>query len=110
MMMYPTANHCFLKFWVVSSPIATLLFLHHKENAPCCKESQICASLAAVLFLHSRFFSHGMKLRGLRLPLSAVTVSRHYLPQMSAFKSHMRQNAYYPGLPICLHQKSQTYS
>jgi len=33
-------------------------------------------------------FSHSVKLRAFRL--SAVTVSLHYLPQMSAFNSHMR--------------------
>jgi len=33
--VYPTAKHCFFKFRVVSTPIAALFFLHHKENAPC---------------------------------------------------------------------------
>ena len=28
------------------------------------------------------------------LPLLAVTVSQHFLPKMSAFNSHMRQNAF----------------
>ena len=35
-----------------------------------------------------RFFSHR------DLLLSAVAASLHYLPQMSAFNSHMQQNAY----------------
>jgi len=49
-------------------------------------------SLAAI-FLFSfhivRFFSHR------DLLLSAVAASLHYRPQISAFKSHMQQNAYF---------------
>ena len=44
-------------------------------------------------FFYTRdFFSHSIKFRG--LPLSAVTVSLHYLSKMFAFNSHKRQNAY----------------
>jgi len=35
---------------------------------------------------------HSTKLQS--LPLLAVIVSQHFLPKVSAFKSHMRQNAY----------------
>jgi len=38
------------------------------------------------------FTLHSTKLRS--LPLLAVTVSQHSLPEMSAFNSHMQQNAY----------------
>jgi len=38
------------------------------------------------------FTLHSTKLRC--LPLLAVTVLQHFLPKMSAFNSHMRQNAY----------------
>jgi len=51
----------------------------------------------ALLYIHSGFFSHSMKLRS--LPLSAVTVSLHYLRYLrSTASSNMRQNAYYPNL------------
>jgi len=52
----------------------------------------------ALLYIHSGFFSHSIKLRS--LPLSAVTVSLHYLPRYlrSAASSNKRQNAYYPNL------------
>jgi len=43
------------------------------------------------------FLSHSIKLRGILL--STVIVSVHYLPQMSAFNSHMQQKALLPGLP-----------
>jgi len=42
----------------------------------------------ALLQIHSSFFSHIVNLRG--FPLSAVTVSLHYLQKMSgAFNGHM---------------------
>ena len=52
----------------------------------------------ALLHIHSGFFSHSVKLRS--LPLSAVTVTLHYLPRYlrSTASSNMRQNAYYPNL------------
>ena len=62
------------------------------------KQWQICASLAAMLRFHAFFFSHSIKLRA--IPLSADTVSLHYLPKMSAFNSHMRQNANYRNLKL----------
>ena len=54
------------------------------------QQSQKCASLAAVLVFHSCFYNT-VKLDWLLL--SEVTVSLHYLPQMPAFNSHMRQSA-----------------
>jgi len=39
------------------------------------------------------FIQYTVKLRD--LPLSAVTVLLHCLPNMSAFNSHMRQNAFF---------------
>ena len=52
-------------------------------------------SLAAIFLFSFHivcFFSHR------DLLLSAVAASLHYLPQMSAFNSHMQQNAYYRNL------------
>ena len=56
------------------------------------------ASLAAMVLFHSYFFSHSIKPHG--LPLPAVIVSMHHMPQVRAFwlDSHMRQNAYYGNL------------
>jgi len=51
-----------------------------------------------MLRFHAFFFSHSIKLRA--IPLSADTVSLHYLPKMSAFNSHMRQNANYRNLKL----------
>jgi len=68
--------------------------LYHRtqRNAPCCgistpqKMPQLTATVPKLRFVmllfHSCFFSHCIKPRGLLL--SAVTVSLHYLPQMSA--------------------------
>jgi len=66
-----------------------------------------------VLF-HSCFFSHRINLRG--LPLSAITVSQHYLPKTSALdcQCHMRWNAHYryfsEPLKICCHVIVKTSS
>ena len=53
-------------------------FLHLKENSICYSNSHKKFVGVAMLPFHSGFFSHSIKLRG--LPLSAVTVSLHYLP------------------------------
>jgi len=52
----------------------------------------------ALLKIHFGFFSHCIKLRG--LPLSAVTVSLHYLPRFlrSTASRNMWQNTYYLNL------------
>jgi len=54
--------------------------------------------VVALLYIHSGFFSHSIKLRG--LPLSPVTVSLHYLPRYlrSTASRNIRQNAYYRKL------------
>jgi len=51
-----------------------------------------------MLLLHSCFFSHRIYLHD--LTLSAITVSLHYLTQMSAFNGHMRQNAYCGNIEV----------
>ena len=48
-------------------------------------------SVYASFFFMLLFTQYTVKLRA--LPLSAVAVLLHYLPNMSAFNSHMRQNA-----------------
>jgi len=71
----------------------TPLFLHHKEN------TKVTATVTKVslrwricfFFFMLLFTQYTVKLRA--LPLSAVAVLLHYLPNMSAFNSHMRQNA-----------------
>jgi len=84
----------------------TLPFLHHKENDPHYGNSPTkCASLAAMFlftpyktrwqqYFFSVFTSYQCFFSHRDLLLSAVAVSLHYLPQMSAFSSHMQQNAY----------------
>ena len=72
-------------------------FPHRKGNA------YVTATVTKITLRWQQcFFPPRMKLRGLLL--SAVAVSLHYLPKMSAFNSHMRQNR----LPTCLHEKRQT--
>jgi len=66
---------------------SALRCLHNKENDP-----RVTATVPKMRFVCRCFFSHSMKVRDLLL--SAVIVSLHYLPQMSSFNSHMRQNAY----------------
>jgi len=63
----------------------------------------------ALLQIHSCFFSHSVKLRG--LPPLAVTISLNYLPKMIEFPSHMRQNACssnWQGCQIQMNKKFQT--
>jgi len=83
----------------------TLPFLHHKENDPHCGNSpKNCASFAAMLlftpyktrwqqYFFSVFTPYKCFISHRDLLLSAVAVSLHHLPQMSAFNSHMQQNA-----------------
>jgi len=60
-MMYVAAKHCFPKF----RRLSVLLFSTPQRKSPMLqKQSQKCASLAAMLFLYSWFFSHSMKVRG----------------------------------------------
>ena len=47
---------------------------------------------AAMLRFHPCFFSH-YTVQNYEVYHLAVTVSQHFLPKMSAFNSHMRQNA-----------------
>ena len=51
-----------------------------------------CVLLAAMRLFQSCFIPYSMKLSGLLL--SVVYVLLHYLPNMSVFNRHMRQNAY----------------
>ena len=62
----------------------------------------------ALLQIHSCFFSHSVKLRG--LPLSAVTVSLNYQPKLPAFRIHMRQTSATQGCHINFFKKGQTFS
>jgi len=82
-----------------------LPLLHHKQNGP-----RYGNSPKNALRWQQCFFSHRTKLVGSNISfqfsyrinisfhtvtlLSAVAASLHYLPQMLAFNSHMRQSAY----------------
>jgi len=71
-----------------------LLLLHLKGNAPCygnSRKKMLFIFISNNAFIHSYFFLTPYKNAGL---LSAVTVSLHYLPQMTVFNSHMRKSPY----------------
>jgi len=88
--------------------------LYHKENAPSYGNNNkirfVCSNVTFSLIL---FFTQYIR----DSPLSAVTVSLHCLPKMSAFNSHMLQNAYYgslkwtfEGLLVCYCYATKTSS
>jgi len=61
--------------------------------------------IGAAMLFYSCFFSRNIKLHG--LPLSAVTASLDYLPKMSAFNSHMRQNAFNGNMLLLRNEDGQ---
>ena len=100
-LLFPNFLRFCINFWQIKtfgnvlSPLQPQLKKMPTVTATVTKITLRCR-INASFSLMLLFTQYSVKLRD--LPLSAVTVLLHYLPNISAFDSHMRQNAFFRKL------------